>query len=202
MNFIEQGTRVVFYFLALSPWTFKVWFGEEWATWAWLFAEAPGYAAKGFYGWYIVRKKLFPDQPIKFPWYKALIAPAICMVPFALIFQFVMKPIFVLVFSLSEIAAYGLAALYLILILFIFPIFIILPLYGYLGAWDEQSLDDFRRASIMAGPSKGLVKALYITSKWGYNKSPFKGRFIIPFKKAMAQADEITSKRKKIEESV
>nr|MDO8111739.1 hypothetical protein [Candidatus Sigynarchaeota archaeon] len=202
MNFIEQGSRVFFYFLALSPWTFRAWFGEPVAYWMWLFAEAPAYALKGFYGWYIIRKKLFPGVKIGFPTYQTLVAPFICMVPFALLYTFVMKPFFFVIYDMSEAASYSLAAIYLILILFIFPIFLIMPLYGWLGAWDAQSLEDFRKAALMAGPSRLLVKALYNAGRIGYKLSPFKGKFIVPFERAMKEASEITALRQKNELNV
>jgi len=200
MNFIEQGSRVIFYFLALAPWTFRAWFGEPVAYWMWLFAEAPAYALKGVYGWYIIKKKLFPGQRIGFPVYKTIIAPFLCMVPFALLYAFVMKPFFFTIYDMSEAASYGLAALYLMLLLFIFPIFIIMPLYGLLGAWDQQSLEDFRRAALMSGPSKFLVKALYNGARIGHKISPFKGRSVIPFERAMQDAAEITESRRINEE--
>ncbi|MBD3185724.1 hypothetical protein GF325_02755 [Candidatus Bathyarchaeota archaeon] len=209
LNFIEQGTRIVTYFIALSPWTFKVWFGDAAVYWFWLFAEAPGYAAKAIYGWWMIKRKLFPDKKIGFPAYQALIAPALSMSPFILL-SWIMKRGFFRLYQLCEInhfglgagwefvPAYLLAALYLVLLLFIYPIFIIFPLYGFLGAWDEQSLEDFRKAALMAGPSKGLVMTLYKGTNWGYMHSPFKNRFSIPHETAMKQASEITALRRRI----
>ena len=75
-----------------------------------------------------------------------------------------------------------------------------MPIYGYLGAWDDYSLNDFHKAAIMSGPSKFVVMALYKNTKWGYNKSPFKGNFVVPFDIADKQAKEITEMRKEQEE--
>lgn len=205
MNFIEQGTRVVAYFIALSPWTFRAWFGDDWATWAWLFAEAPGYTTKGFYGWYIVRKKVFPGMKIGFPAYQTLVAPLACMIPFALLYSLVMKPAFQATWVAVEGTdmewfAYALAAIYLLLILFGFPIVFIMPLYGFTGAWDPQTLEDFRKAAAISGPSKFLVSLLQKMTAFGYRFSPFKGRFVIPSTEAMAQARAITEARKEVEQ--
>nr|MDO8116258.1 hypothetical protein [Candidatus Sigynarchaeota archaeon] len=189
---------ILVYFIALSPWTVSAWLGDEYVIYFWLFGEAPGYAAKGFYGWYIVRKKLFPDHPIKFPAYKAVIAPAITLVPFYIL-SVTMNGIFDVVYQASDIAGYGLAALYLILLLFAFPIFILMPLLGLLGAWDDQGLEDFRKCALMSGPSKPLVMALYRTARFGYDRSPFKGRFVSPFEQAMKESAELTAARKGIE---
>lgn len=198
MNFIEQGTRIVFYFIALSPWTVSAWLGDEYVIYFWLIGEAPGYALKGIYGWYIVKKKLFSGQPIHFPLYKTLVAPAMVLGIF-LGLSIVMNGLFDVVYAASDIAGYGLAAVYLILLLFGFPIFILMPVLGLLGAWDDQTLEDFRRCALMAGPSKKLVMALYTTAKFGYDRSPLKGRFVSPHEEAMAEAAQLTSARKAAE---
>ncbi|MBN2153769.1 MAG: hypothetical protein JW839_20090, partial [Candidatus Lokiarchaeota archaeon] len=198
MNFIEQGTRIVFYFIALSPWTVSAWWGNQYVIYWWLIGEAPGYALKGVYGWYIVRKKLFPGQPIRFPLYKTLGAPAMILGIF-LVLSIAMNSIFEAVYAASDIAGYGLAALYLILLLFGFPIFILMPLLGLLGAWDDQTLEDFRRCALMSGPSKKLVMTLYRTARFGYDRSPLKGRFVSPFEQAMKEAKELTEGRREME---
>jgi hypothetical protein len=70
---------------------------------------------------------------------------------------------------------------------------------GLLGAWDDQTLEDFRRCALMAGPSKGLVMALFKAARFGYDRSPLKGRFVSPFEAAMKEAGELTDMRKEME---
>jgi hypothetical protein len=72
-------------------------------------------------------------------------------------------------------------------------------MYGFLGSWDEQTLEDFRKAAIMSGPSRILVNLLYKGTAFGYVHSPIKGKFVIPSKKAMEQAETITNMRKNID---
>lgn len=197
-NFIEQGTRFTTYLLIFAPWGVATWFGSDKVFFFWLLAESPGYALKGIYGWYIVKKKLFTGMKIGFPLYQTLLAPALALAAFTPLY-FLMSGIFSQVFLWSDIAGYGLAVLYLISVLFVFPIYLFMPLYGFLGAWDEKSLDDFRKSTLMAGPSKRLVTALYRSAKFGYERSPFKGKFVIPYEIAEQQALEITNIREKVE---
>jgi hypothetical protein len=109
-----------------------------------------------------------------------------------------MKRIFDIVFLSNQIAGYGLAALYIVILLYILPICYIMPMYGFLGAWDEQSIEDFRKAAIMSGPSRFLVNLLYRGTKFGYQHSPWKGKFVIPSKIAMKQAEELTQMRETV----
>lgn len=193
-NFIEQGTRLLTYLVVLAPWGFRVWFGDEAVIFGWLFAEAPGYAAKGFYAWFVIKKKLFPNVKIEIAWYRTFIVPAICMIPMFPL-SIAMRALFVVVFNANIIAGFGLAAGYLILLLYGFPIFYILPLYGFLGGWDDQALEDFRRAVRMSGPSRFLVGLLYRGTRWGYDHSPLKGKFPISNDLAMAEAKQLTDAR-------
>jgi len=198
MNFIEQGTRFLTHLIALAPWGVASWFGYQYVLIFWLFANAPAYAFKGVYGWYVVNKKLFPRMKLKIPLYQTIIAPFIAMLPFLPLYSILIQ-IFVNIYYWANIVGYMLAGIYLLGCLFIFPIFIFMPLYGFLGAWDEKSLDDFRKGALMAGPSKLLVSALYKAAKFGYEHSPFKGRFVIEYEQAEKEAVEITEIRRKLE---
>ncbi|MFX0102896.1 MAG: hypothetical protein ACFFCS_25230 [Candidatus Hodarchaeota archaeon] len=52
---------------------------------------------------------------------------------------------------------------------------------------------------MMAGPSKDLTTALNKGTKFGYNRSPWKGKPGIEYEKAMIEAKEITLLRKEAE---
>jgi hypothetical protein len=65
--------------------------------------------------------------------------------------------------------------------LFGFSIFIYAPLYGFLGGFDDHTLQQFEEAITLAGPSKIIMKALWFMVKCGMKLSPFKNKFILPF---------------------
>jgi len=201
MNFIEQGTRLLTYLIILAPWGVRNWFGDQAVIIAWLFAESPGYLAKGIYGWWIVNKRLFPGKPIKAPMYQTFVAPFISMIPMFPI-SILLQKLFQVVYYANEFWGYGLAVVYILILLYIFPIIYLMPVYGLLGAWDEQSLIDFKKAAYMSGPSKFLVKILYKTAKWGHDHSPFRSKFEINPDLALREGEELIQIRKKIEKAV
>ncbi|MHA1732575.1 MAG: hypothetical protein ACTSU5_11580, partial [Promethearchaeota archaeon] len=66
------------------------------------------------------------------------------------------------------------AAIPVLALLFLGIIFIYMPLYSYLGGWDENTLRDFRRCIPLTGPSLFITyPMLKIVNKF-YAKSPFK----------------------------
>jgi O-antigen/teichoic acid export membrane protein len=203
MNIIEQSTRLLTYFLVLYPKCFGAWFGQDVVIYAWLAAEAPGYAAKALYGWVIIKKRLFPDMKIGFPWYQTLIAPALLTVPMIPI-MFAMRAIFQAVYLVNEVAGFALAAIYIIALIYFIPICYIMPGYGFIGAWDNSGLEDFRKAALMSGPSRTVVKWLYNGTKWGHQRSPFSkikefSNMAIPGDIPVRQAEEITLLRHEAE---
>jgi len=200
MNLIEQGVRLVTFFMIFNPWFgVAVLFGREYLLIFWLFANIPAYLCKGVYAWYIIKKKLFPEQKLQVPFIQTLLLPLISMLPFLPI-AFLMVGIFNFVFVISEIAAFILAALFLISSLYLVPAFIIFPMYGLLSGWDEKSIEDFRKAALLSGPSRKIINLFYKNTKFGYEHSPWKEKFNLPHELANKEADELTSIRRELEQ--
>lgn len=199
MNFIEQGTRFATYFFVLNPW-FGIGslLGRENIIIFWLLAEAPGYFFKGIYGWIIVKRKLFPGLKIKVPYLQMLLIPLIAIIPVVPI-VLLMVVAFSFLFEISQLLALGAAVVFLIAMLYLVPTFVLMPLYGFLGGWDDHSLEDLRRAAVMSGPSRGIVMRLYKYTKYGHDHSLFKGRFKISYEQAEKEARELTLIRKQLE---
>lgn len=74
-----------------------------------------------------------------------------------------------------------------------------MPLYGLLGAWDERSLEDFRKAALISGPSKFVIMGMYKLTRWGHEHSPLKNRFQIEYEKGLEEAKIITKIREEVE---
>ena len=75
-----------------------------------------------------------------------------------------------------------------------------MPVFGYLGAWDDQSLEDFRKAARISGPSRVIITRLYNNARFGHERSPWKDKFKIPSDEAMKEAQELFEIRLKMEE--
>ena len=200
MNFIEQGVRFFTYFLIFNPWFgVSIVFGREYLLIFWLFGNIPAYLCKGTYAWFIIKKKLFPGQKLQIPFLQTLLFPLISMLPFLPI-AFLMVGIFNGVFIVNSTLAFVLAAIFLVASLYIVPALIIFPMYGFLGGWDDKSIDDFKKAAVLSGPSRKIVSMFYRKTKFGYDHSPWKGKFVMPHELANKEAEELTLIRKNIEQ--
>lgn len=201
MNLIEQSTKFAYLFFVLNPWFgIATFIGREYVVIFWLLGEAPGYIFKGIFGWIVIKKKLFPEHKLKIPLFQAIIIPVLSFsltIPIALLFS----NLFGALFAVNQILGFAIGGIFIVSMLYIIPIFVIFPFIGFLGIWDDKSLDDFRKAAIMSGPSRAIVNLLYKATHFGYKHSPFKDRFTIPHEKAMVQAQELTQKREIIEVS-
>lgn len=199
MNFIEQGTRLLTYFLVLNPdFGILLLVGRENVVYFWLLAEAPGYIAKGFYGWFIVKKKLFPHNKIDIPIWQTFFIPFLAMLP-EIPFVIAMVGVFNLVFALNQILGFIILGIFLISMLYLMPAYVLMPMFGFLGGWDEKSLDDFRKAALISGPSKIIVTRLYKNSKYAYEKSPWKDKFKVSYEMAEKEAQELMELREEHE---
>ncbi|MBN2154370.1 MAG: hypothetical protein JW839_23140 [Candidatus Lokiarchaeota archaeon] len=87
--------------------------------------------------------------------------------------------------------------------LLVFPECIFAPLYALFGGWDDVSLEDFRKAALLAGPSKGITMLMYKISKFFHDRSPWKNRFA--FKNtdlALKEADELLQIRRELDAKI
>ncbi len=87
--------------------------------------------------------------------------------------------------------------------LLLFPAGVFAPLYALFGGWDDQSLEDFRKAAMLSGPSKGITMFMYNVSKLVHDRSPWKNKFA--FKdtdKALAEADELLQIRRELDAKI
>lgn len=199
MNFIEQGTRLITYFFVLNPAIgLGALIGRENIIIFWLLAEAPGYITKGFYGWWTVKRKLFPDRKIGIPIKQTFLLPALAIIPIIPI-VLGMLALFNFAFQISDLIGLVVAAICLISMLYLIPAYVFMPTYGYLGSWDERSLDDFRKAAIISGPSRPIVMRLYKSTEYTYERSPWKGKFKVPHEAADQEALEIMALREQHE---
>ena len=84
------------------------------------------------------------------------------------------------------------------MILFLFPV-IIFFFYAYLGGFDSRSLDHFRNAVTLCGPSKFLVKFFFKGAELGFKLSPIKDKFRTPWEEADKEARELMEIQAKLE---
>jgi hypothetical protein len=110
-----------------------------------------------------------------------------------------MVGVFNLVFALNQILGFIILGIFLISMLYLMPAYVLMPMFGFLGGWDEKSLDDFRKAALISGPSKIIVTRLYKNSKYAYEKSPWKDKFKVSYEMAEKEAQELMELREEHE---
>lgn len=70
-------------------------------------------------------------------------------------------------------------------------LFLYFPLTGALGGWDKTNLDEFRKVSRMAGPSKWIVIPVYKIVQAICNRSKLHDRFAMPVEGVIKEAEEL-----------
>jgi len=197
--FCEQTARAISFFILLNPWWGLInIIGYKYYLFLYAFSDFPAWCVKLVTQWYFVKLKLkFSVSP---PIYQTFIAPLLTSIPLAIatwiptsIAQcFVIKSIL----EGSDLIFGGfIFALVLLGAFFLFPIFIVFPIYGLVGGWDDDGLEFFIKASKISGPSSIFVKLMAKFSKWGHEISPLKNKFPIDYSKAKVEAEILTQKR-------
>lgn len=110
---------------------------------------------------------------IKVPWGQVGSMAIASVVTFALCFL-----VKLLVFdTLYPLVGFIVAAIPSIVFMFLVLLFGYFPLTALLGGWDDVNLAEFRKAVVMAGPSKILVAPVYLIVEWACRRSKYHGRF-------------------------
>ena len=191
----EQSFRLFTYFAFLNPWWGLVTvIGANWALYLYIFADFPAFCVKLVVQWWLVKRVLkFSIAP---SFFQTFVSPLLTAIPLVLI-TIIPVRIFEYYIALSDDLVIPIVILGITLIaaLFLYPIFILFPAYGFFGGWDDKGLDDFKKAASITGPSRFLVNLMAKTTEWGHKISPFKNKFPIPYEEAQKEADILTERR-------
>nr|MDO8087974.1 hypothetical protein [Candidatus Sigynarchaeum springense] len=147
--------------------------------------EYPAILYKTILSYLFTHKKVVK---IKIAYWQTLVAPILSGV---IIFSALMAMLNFVFFPIEAAfgfyAAIGVALVVLLLIL----LFGYLPLTALLGAWDTNSLRDFKNAARMSGPSKWFVWPMYKVTEKMCSKSKLFNRFPLEADEALAEAREL-----------
>ncbi len=187
----EQTMRFFSYLFFISPFGFLSVVGDSYAFFAYLIADLPAYLTKLVVQWLLVQKKTIKTR-ITSP-YQTFIAPVLtvsCIIPLNILLTNTFNALYVQYFP-DLLIPLVVAASFLLLILFAFPILVYL-VYGAIGGWDDHSLRQFRNAMLISGPSRPFVNILFKVTSWAHGKSPLANRFPILHEDAEREAMELT----------
>ncbi|GAB4329005.1 MAG: hypothetical protein Kow0069_36360 [Promethearchaeota archaeon] len=118
--------------------------------------------------------------------WQAFVAPVLTALAFAGILWLLtvtlwpaLDGLFVAVTGVREVGVIMSALFFLLGMLFFFPALFFCPILALFGGWDDFTLEEFRKAAVISGPSKGLTMLLYWMTEKFAKVSPLHGRFPI-----------------------
>ncbi|MCK4896620.1 MAG: oligosaccharide flippase family protein, partial [Candidatus Heimdallarchaeota archaeon] len=159
---IEQVIRIglLFVFIPLYAW-FSITFGSPMV--AIMFAYFPALIIKNIFMWWGIRR----DEYFKFKWkdlaWQGFVAP----LGAAVVIWGILEGLFTLIWQREIITS-----VVILLIGTLFGMYIFAFFASLFGAFDDNTLAEFKRATEMAKGLKFMAKPLYLVSKWGAKISP------------------------------
>jgi hypothetical protein len=177
----------------LALFVFKI---PDWGTTAiiWLIPMLP-FAPNLFRGiatWLYVGKKVVPVEWRKFA-YQSFIAPIIPAIMYGFIGWIWVETVFPAIAAGVGGGELGLIISAIITVLFaiFFGLFFFFPMYGVFGGWDNHTIQVFKEAVEISGPSKFIfMPILKVTLFFGL-RSKLHNKFPIPNEEAQAEAVDL-----------
>jgi len=162
---------------------------------AYCMADLPAILAKNVFAWWLIDRKLIK---VRVNVWQTFITPMLAVMPLIPI-NLGMLSIMDLV-SDELIIVLALALVFIFFILFGAPMFIMFPILGLLGGWDDRGLQHLADAAELSGPSKPFVRIMYRASKWGFDHAPpflknIALKHPIPWEEADREAQELMDAR-------
>ncbi len=183
---VEKITKMVSFFLLLSPWGLPRLIGTGSMLILYIIHDIPAYLAITAAEFYFVHTKVVK---LRIAWWQTFVAGTLASLP--------LIPINLgIVYALQQVTAQSMfagiafAAVMFLMLLMVFPT-IIFFFYGLFGGWDERSLEHFREAVKLTGPSKPFVRVFFRCTEAGHKHSPLKNRFPIPSEDADREIAEL-----------
>jgi len=147
---------------------------------------------KSIIGWWWFQKKIMKIDYRQMAG-QAFLAPALTALAYAgvlVVFQYTIWPLLDAAFIAMvgpELAPVAVAAVVLLMILFLFPAVLMCPFFGLFGGFDDFTLEEFRKTMEISGPSKWLMLLMYKITAWFAHHSPLHNKFPLANYKAVQQ---------------
>ncbi|MFX0099652.1 MAG: hypothetical protein ACFFCS_08725 [Candidatus Hodarchaeota archaeon] len=185
MQFYEAGVAIVSWFIFIVWLKLPQTYGMIAIAWLIPCGELPAIASKVAINYLVINKKIIK---IKIPVYQAFIGPLMATFIIFLLgllyVNFVFNPI-------NEV--YGTLAAFIptaLICFIVIPFFVYFPLTGFLGVWDDSSLEILRKATKMSGMGKFFSLPMYKMLRFT-KKSKLFGKFGIDYSEAIKEGREL-----------
>ncbi|MBN2153816.1 MAG: hypothetical protein JW839_20325 [Candidatus Lokiarchaeota archaeon] len=189
---VEEVNQVVFVWLYLYVFNLNVTFGIGGIVYILAFEHFWPRIIKMIACWVFINKRV---MKVRINWMQTFVIPLVSSIPVLaagiLYYTFAFQPLKELFDFLDEYAVVGPAAIFVLIGLLVFPLFVFLPLTGYLGGWDDFQLLTFRKAVDLSGPTKPVAMLMYKSIMFGAKRSKYHNRFKIDWSGASKEIEEL-----------
>ncbi len=183
---IEQGIRAGLLALFIPQ---HLWFEQTFGSpmIAIMFAYFPALIIKNIFMWWQIRR----NDHFKFKWkdlyWQGIIAPLIS----AGILFGILEGLFLLIWQ-GEI----ITSVVILLVGTLVGLYLYAFIASFFGAFDDNTLEELKKATGMAGGFKFMAKPLYKMTEWGAKISPIHNKFKMSgFESAATEATELTNEK-------
>ncbi|MHA1682963.1 MAG: hypothetical protein ACTSUE_18635 [Promethearchaeota archaeon] len=188
----EKVTKMLTVFLFLSPWGFRNIFGETSLLTLYILHDIPAYLVISFVEFGLVHKYAVK---VKINIWQTFIAGTLASIPIIPVAY-----LFVNIFNNSWEQSSSIVVPLVVIIIALFSFLFVLPviiffMYGFLGGMDSRSIEHYKNAVSLCGPSKFLVNFFYKGAALGFKLSPIKDRFRTPWEGADREAAELMERQ-------
>jgi hypothetical protein len=186
LSMITLAINLVVWWLLLVVYKIPQNHGMDWIVWIMPAGDLIGVLFQLTATYIILNRNIIK---IRVPLWQTFGAPGlaalILIICGTLFFQFVFIPI--------ELAYGTIVALIPTVIVFVilFPFYIYMPLTAFFGAWDDGSIESFKKAASMSGFAKLFVSPMYKSLAWSIPKAKLHNRFSVDDKEALIEAREL-----------
>jgi hypothetical protein len=189
---LEEVNQVFFVWLYLYVFNLNITFGLGGIVYILAFEHFWPRIIKMVACWFYINKRV---MKVRINWMQTFVIPIVSSIPVLtagfLYYAFAFQPLKGLFRFLDEYAVLAPAAIFVLVGLLVFPLFVFLPITGYLGGWDDFQLLTFRKAVDLSGPTKPVAILMYKSILFGAKRSRFHNRFRINWSDAAKEIEEL-----------
>src|SRR5271157_3302360 len=190
IRFTEESLKVFFTTLWLIILALPVVYGYNALIWILTCGVQPAILFKTFVAYIRIHKTIVK---VVIPKWQVFVAPTIaCGIMLVLLislFTFVINPLIDIIGFVGALAVAVACLLFIVM-------FSYMPLTALLGGWDSVSLNEFKQAARMSGPSMFFVWPMYKATEFACKKSRLFNKFPIHSEDAMREARELLELKK------
>ena len=196
---IEQGIRAALLAIFIPQ---HLWFENTFGSpmIAIMFAYFPALIIKNIFMWWQIRR----NEYFKFKWkdllWQGIAAPLISAGVLFGLLEGLFRLIWPEAAALDNIASNDLYVLIMSVVILLIATLIGLYIFAFIASWfgafDDNTLEEFKKATEMAGGFKFMAKPLFKMTEWGAKISPFHNKFKISiFDEAVKEAHQLTEEK-------